>query len=202
MCHKAGLTEVAVPLFDRLKEGEQRLTWFTKEQVDAMAFAAVDVFDRQDLADALVFAAYTGARQAELLKLRCEDIDWALNSVWFGGKPGRITKGKDVRAVPIHDKIRNILQRRTTNAMPSALVFGCDWSNKDQLYSKFKLVRKYCGISEDHVWHTLRHSFGTWVGEVAHPRQLMALMGHKQIDTTLRYCKATDSALRTAISAI
>jgi hypothetical protein len=30
----------------------------------------------------------------------------------------------------------------------------------------------------------------------------MALMGHKQIDTTLRYCKATDSALRTAISAI
>ena len=86
--------------------------------------------------------------------------------------------------------------------MPSALVFGCDWTNKDQLYNSFKKVRDYCGIGDDHVWHSLRHSFGTWVGEVAHPRQLMALMGHKQVETSLRYCKATDSALRTAIAAI
>ena len=202
LCNKAELTDVKVPAFDRLKEGEHRLTYFTKEQVDAMAHAAVDVFDRQDLADALLFSAYTGARQGELLKLRAEDIDWALGSIWFGGKPGRITKGKDVRAVPIHDKVRQVLQQRTENAMPSALVFGCDWTNKDQLYNSFKKVRDYCGIGDDHVWHSLRNSFGTWVGEVAHPRQLMALMGHKQVETSLRYCKATDSALRTAIAAI
>jgi integrase len=202
MCHKAELTTVTVPAFDRLKEGEHRLTWFSKEQVESMAFAAVDVFDRQDLADALLFAAYTGARQAELLKLRVEDVDWGNGNVWFGGKPGRITKGKNVRAVPIHERISPILRRRTEASMPSALVFGCDWTNKDQLYGSFKKVRDYCKITDDHVWHSLRHSFGTWVGEVAHPRQIMALMGHRQVETSLRYVKATDSALRTAIAAI
>lgn len=202
MCNKAQLTDVAVPAFDRLKEGEARLTWFTKDQVDAMAFAAVDVFHRQDLADALLFSAYTGARQGELLKLRVEDIDWGTGNVWFGGKPGRITKGKNVRPVPIHERIAPILKRRTEQAMPSALVFGADWTNKDQLYAAFKKVRDYLTITEDHVWHSLRHSFGTWVGEVAHPRQIMALMGHKQVETSLRYVKATDAAIRSAISAI
>ena len=202
MCHKAQLTTVTVPTFDRLKEGEHRLTWFTKDQVDALAFAAVDVFDRADLADALLFAAYTGARQAELLKLRVEDVDWGTGNVWFGGKPGRITKGKNVRAVPIHDKVAPVLRNRCEAAMPSALVFGCDWSNKDELYRLFKKVRDYCGITDDHVWHSLRHSFGTWVGEVAHPRQIMALMGHRQVETSLRYVKATDAALRTAIAGI
>jgi integrase len=201
-CNRAGLTDVTVPAFDRLKEGEHRATWFTKEQVEQMAFAAVDVFDRPDLSDALLFSAYTGARQAELLKLRVEDVDWALNCVWFGGKPGRITKGKNVRSVPIHDRIKEILLRRTADNMASALVFGADWSNKDQLYNAFKKARDYCQISDAHVWHSLRHSFGTWVGEVAHPRQIMALMGHKQVETSLRYCKATDSALRTAIAAL
>lgn len=201
-CNRAGLTDVTVPAFDRLKEGEHRATWFTKEQVEQMAFAAVDVFDRPDLSDALLFSAYTGARQAELLKLRVEDVDWALNCVWFGGKPGRITKGKNVRSVPIHDRIKEILLRRTTDNMASALVFGADWNNKDQLYNAFKKARDYCQISDAHVWHSLRHSFGTWVGEVAHPRQIMALMGHKQVETSLRYCKATDSALRTAIAAL
>lgn len=202
MCNKAQLTDVAVPVFDRLREGEHRLTWFTKDQVEALSFAAVDVFDRPDLADALLFAAYTGARQAELLKLRVEDVDWGTGNVWFGGKPGRITKGKNVRSVPIHERISPILRRRTESAMPSALVFGADWNNKDQLYGSFKKVRDYCKITEDHVWHSLRHSFGTWVGEVAHPRQIMALMGHRQVETSLRYVKATDSALRTAIAAI
>jgi integrase len=201
-CVRAGLSTVKVPEFDRLKEGEHRLTWFTKEQVESLAFASVDVFDRLDLADALLFSAYQGARQGELLKLRAEDVDWGTNNVWFGGKPGRITKGKEVRCVPIHERIAPILRRRTEKAMPSALLFGADWSNKDQLYLNFKKVRRYCGFTEDYVWHSLRHSFGTWVGEVAHPRQIMALMGHKQVETSLRYCKATDAALRSAIAAL
>ena len=197
LCNKAGLTDVTVPTFDRLREGEHRITWFTKEQVEQMAAIASD-----NLADAIVFAAYTGARQAELLKLHVEDIDWSTGTIWIGGKPGRMTKGNEVRAIPIHQRLVSMLERRTQGAMPGCLVFGADWLNKDQLYNAFKRVRDHCGITDDHVWHSLRHSFGTWVGEVAHPRQLMALMGHKQMETSLRYCKPTDSALKAAIAAL
>lgn len=194
----AGLHDVAVPQFQRLKEGEHRLTYFTKEQVQQMAFVAVDIFDRKDLADAIVFAAYTGVRQGELLKLRSEDVDLGLSRIFVGGKPGRETKGKNVRAIPIHPLVEPIV----TNRLDRSLLFGDDWANKDQLYAAFKKVRKYCGITEDYVWHSLRHSFGTFLGEVTHPRQIMALMGHANIETSLRYVKATDEATRSAVMAI
>ena len=52
-----------------------------------MAEIAVDVYDRQDLADAILFSAYTGVRQGELLKLRSDDVDVARSQIWVGGKP-------------------------------------------------------------------------------------------------------------------
>lgn len=201
--NKAGLHSVKCPAFDRLKEGEARLTYFSKEQIEQLCFAAVDIYDRQDLADAILFSGYTGVRQGELLSLLVEDIDLSLDTVWIGGKPGRITKGKNVRAIPIHDKVRPILERRlATHPNPRQRIFGGDWSNKDELYRAFVKVRKYCGLSEDYVWHSLRHSFGTFLGEVTHPRQIMALMGHKQVETSLRYVKATESALKSAVASI
>lgn len=196
--HEAELHSVRCPRVPRLEELEGRMNYFTKEQVDKMAFIAVDYFDRQDLADAIVFSAYEGVRQGELLKLKREDIDLTLNVIWVGGKPERATKSGRVRTVPIHPKVLPILERRRD----SDYLFGDDWNNKDQLYTAFKKVRKYAGISEDYVWHCLRHSFGTWLGEVCHPREIMALMGHAHIETTLRYCKVTDKAIHNAISKI
>jgi integrase len=199
---KAGLHSVKCPDFSRLKEGEHRLTYFTKEQVDKMALLAVEIFDRRDLADAILVSAYTGIRQGELLTSRVCDVDLSADTFWIGGKPGQETKGKEVRAIPIQDKIRPILIHRLESRDPSSLLFGEDWSHKDALYRSFKKVRDLAGLGEDYVWHSLRHSFGTWLGEVAHPRQIQALMGHKNIETTLRYCKATDSALRSAVQAL
>ena len=190
------------PLFDRLKEGEARLIYFSKEEVERIVTAAVDIFGRQDLADAILVSAYAGVRQGELLKLRAEDVDWTTNSLWIGGKPDRRTKGGECRPIPIHDRIAPILRERSRDGEPSSRLFGDDWANKDQLYGTFCKVRDFVGIAPDHVWHSLRHSFGTWLGEVSHPRQIQALMGHKQIETTLRYVKATDASVRLAISAL
>ena len=196
--HLAGLHTQVCPKFERAKEGEHRLTYFTKQQVARMAEIAVDVYDRQDLADAILFSAYTGVRQGELLKLRSDDVDVARSQIWVGGKPTLVTKGKNVRNITLHPTIEQIVMNR----LHQTYLFRDDWSNKDQLYAAFKKVRKQAGISEDHVWHTLRHSFGTWLGETTHPRQIMALMGHANVETSLRYVKATDEATRSAILSI
>jgi integrase len=196
---KAELHNVTWPKnIDRLKEGDHRLTYFTKEQVARMAFVAVDIYDRQDLADALMVSAYTGVRQGELLKLKAEDVDLANNVLWIGGKPGRVTKGNNVRAVFIHELIQPVLQNR----LARPYLFRDDWTNKDQLYRAFVKVRKFCGHGDDYVWHSLRHSFGTWLGETTHPRTIMELMGHGDIETSLNYVKPTDQACRSAISSL
>jgi site-specific recombinase XerD len=49
----------------------------------------------------------------------------------------------------------------------------------------------------------LRHSFATWHAEAGTPmRTLMMLMGHKRIETTLRYAKVTNKASIEAMAAI
>jgi integrase len=82
-------------------------------------------------------------------------------------------------------------------------LFGDEWRDKDQLLRAFRKVNKLIPKDENYVFHTLRHSFATWHAEAGTPiRTLMALMGHKRIETTLRYAKATDSALTEAMAAI
>ena len=197
----AELHNVVVPKFERADETAQRLTWFTKDQVDRLAHLSRDLYgDRwgDNLADAMLVSAYTGLRQGELLKLRPADYDPALDALIIGGKPWNRTKSGKVRQLPVNDKIRPIVMNRLNQSR----LFHDDWNNKDQLYGAFKKVRHAAGFTDDYVWHTLRHSFGTWVGAVTHPRTLMELLGHSTIDMSLRYCKATDEATRSAILAI
>lgn len=193
-----GLHNVDTPRFEKPKENKARLTYFTKKQVDDMAFMAVDIFDRQDLAEAIIFSAYTGLRQGELMKIKPSDVDFETNTLNVGGVPHLHTKSGEARTVPLHEKVIPILKNRLSNNY----LFGDDWINKDQLYRAFTKVRDYSGHSDKHVWHSLRHSFGTFLGEVTHPRQIMAIMGHANIETSLRYTHVTDKAIRTAISAI
>ena len=195
----AGLHSYQCPAFERAEEGEHRLTYFTKDQITHLAGIARDIYDRPDMADAIVFSAYTGVRQGELLKLRSSDVDLAHQILWVGGKPKQlVTKGKNVRSIPLHPLVQPIVENR----LDRTFLFRDDWANKDQLYRLFKKVRTQAGISEDHVWHTLRHSFGTFLGETTHPRQIMALMGHANVETSLRYVKPTDDACRSAVMAI
>ncbi len=198
----AGLHSYKMPDYPRAEEGASRIEWFTKEDVDRLCFLSRDLFgDRwgDDLADAMLISAYTGVRQGELLKLKSSDYDPAHDQIWIGGKPGRLTKNaKGIRNITLHPKVQSIIQNR----LDRDYLFRDDWSNKDQLYRAFMKVRKIAEFSEDYVWHCLRHSFGTWMGEVTHPRTLMEALGHQTIDMSLKYCKATDQAARSAVLAL
>ena len=197
----AGLHKHECPDFERAKEGEHRLSYFTKEGVDLLAATARDIYADtwgNNLADAILISAYIGCRQGELLKLRGKDVDVALDQIWIGGKPTQETKAKDCRNIALNPKIKSIVMNRVDQNR----LCGDDWTNKDQLYGAFKKVRKLAGFDEDYVWHSLRHSFGTWLGAVSHPRQVMEALGHSTIEQSLKYCKATDQAVRSAVLAI
>ena len=197
--HTAELHKTAVPKVKRLKEGQHRLTWFSKDDVEKLVFTAINTFDRSDIADAILFSAYTGVRQGELLKLKpARDLDLANGQIWVGGMPHLVTKGKNVRNIPIANRIHDLVMARKDND----LLFGCDWETKDQLYYQFCKVRDYCGFPEDHCWHTLRHTFGTWLAEKTQPRAIQALMGHAQLSTSMKYMHSSDEANRAAIAAL
>jgi site-specific recombinase XerD len=64
-------------------------------------------------------------------------------------------------------------------------------------------VRNYIGKDETYVFHSLRHSFATWAVEAdVNIRVIQELLGHKRIETTLRYAKVSNVATKAAILAI
>ena len=192
------------PKFRRRKESEGRVLWYTKDEVSKLSHLSTEVFVRYDLADIILFGAYTGMRQGEILKLRKKDVDLVSNRIHVGGVPTQTTKAKNWRVIPIHDKIMDIVLTRCSEATRSDVqLFGDEWRDKDQLLRAFKKVNRLIPKDESYVFHTLRHSYATWLSEAGVPlRNVMALCGHKRIETTLRYAKATDAALTDAMAAI
>ena len=102
----------SAPKFRRRKEDEHRLTWFSKDEVDQMAHACLNLFDRRDLHDIILFAAYTAGRQGEILKVTSKDVDLSARVIHFGGRPEFITKAGNYRSVPIHDRLMPLLAAR------------------------------------------------------------------------------------------
>ena len=190
------------PKFRRRKESEGRILFYTKEEINQMCRASIDVFDRADLAEIIQVAAFTGMRQGELLKLKARDVDLSLNTIHVGGLPDVVTKAGNYRSIPIHERIARPLYERLEVVPPNIRVFD-DWTNKDQLLRAFNKVRRYVGLPEGYCFHVIRHSFATWHADAGTPmRTLMGLMGHKRIETTLRYAKITNKASIEAMSAI
>ena len=202
-CAFDGLIESA-PKFRRRTESEGRVLWYTKAEVSKLSSVSTEVFMRDDLSEIIQFAAYTGMRQGEILKIRAKDIDLASNKIHVGGVPTQLTKAKNWRAIPIHDRIASIIHNRCESVIrKDTRLFGDEWRDKDQLLRAFKKVNALLPKEDSYVFHTLRHSYATWLAEAGVPiRSIMALCGHKRIETTLRYAKATDAALTDAMAAI
>ena len=202
-CAFDGLIESA-PKFRRRKESEGRVLWYTKDEVSQLSLLSTEVFMREDLRDIIMFAAYTGMRQGEILKIRAKDIDLVANKIHVGGVPTQTTKAKNWRAIPIHDNIKALVHNRySAVSRKDTQLFGDEWRDKDQLLRAFKKVNRLLPKEDAYVFHTLRHSYATWLAEAGVPiRDIMALCGHKRIETTLRYAKATDAALENAMAAI
>ena len=87
-CAFDGLIDSA-PKFRRRKESEGQVLWYTKDEVDKLSLLSTDVFMREDLRDIILFAAYTGMRQGEILKIRKKDIDLTSNRINVGGVPNQ-----------------------------------------------------------------------------------------------------------------
>ena len=184
------------PKLKPLEENNERKEYYTRKKFDEMVFAAVDVFDNQELADALVFAVFTGCRQGELLELEVRDVALDKNLLTF-----RDTKNGDDHVLDIHPHMVEMLRKRTENFDGYEKVFH--FRNKDELWNDFKKVRDYVGLDKKYVWHTLRHTCGTWLAERGVPIQSIAkVLNHKSISTSERYTKITDKARQSAINSL
>lgn len=180
------------PKIRQLKENNERKAYFKKEQIEEIVSRA-KTRRMDELADAVMFAAFTGCRQSELLNLMARDVDLTSGLMIF-----RRTKDGEDFETNISDKLVPILQRKLREKAGTQKVF--DFRNDDHLRDEFYRIRDEMGLDKEYVWHVIRHSTGTWLAEAGVPiNQIAMVLNHKNVSTSERYVKRTNAQRKSAI---
>ena len=168
--------EVDVARRVQLLPGERaRHTYLTPAQVKRLAAAAVDA----RVADAIVFAATSGLRRGELLRLRAEDR--RKGTLYLAtSKNGR------PRLVPLPPEAQRI-------HLPIELTV-------DELRKGFDRARVRSGLREIR-FHDLRHTYASWLVQSGAPLAAVRdLLGHSSMAVTGRYAHLATKDLRRAVA--
>lgn len=142
------------------------------------------------LRDLVVFALNSGMRQAEIFRLRVEDIDLSARSLTV-----HETKNGYSRKVPINERLFEVLQRRIAGQRNGWIFFNSEGGPLTVLTNAYWYAVKQAGLEKvvngrrvRFRFHDCRHTFGTRLGEAGVDlKTLMEIMGHRTHTMAMRY---------------
>ncbi len=149
------------------------------------------------LRDVVLVAAATGMRRAEVMNLRWCDINIANSEIIVQSNETYRTKFGKMRSLPIHPVVRDVFMKRQFFAKGEKVFpeHSAPWVSK-----KFKGYIRKLGYGTVH-FHTLRHSFATWLVDQNVPiYEVQKLLGHSDIKVTEVYAHLMDEKLRASVN--
>lgn len=184
--------KLQTPEYKHQKESQARPFFYSEEEMESLLRIAAKRDDHMLLHDSILFAYKTGCRQSEQLELCLENIDLKNNQFIFLD-----TKNGDDHYLPIHKDLIPVLERRLNQAIDER-VFS--WDNSNQLRTALRQVQAIAGMEGPKLWHTIRHTTATHlVSRGVELRQIMGVLNHKNVNTTLRYAKVDNGAKKEAL---
>jgi integrase len=141
---------------------------------------------RKHLATMIPFAIGTGARKSEQLNLKVRQVDFFRNLIVFDK-----TKSGRSRMVDMNSDIRQILLELCRGKQPDDYV----WSNPTTGGPFTDIKHAFPSACSDAkieglVWHDLRATYGTRLGEAGfNAYDIAKLIGHANISTSQRYVR-------------
>lgn len=145
------------------------------------------------LSDIVRFDVGTGLRLGEIANLRWGEVDLENRVVHVRNVGSFETKTGKERTVPVRGDALAVLRRRHAElaAGPRDFVFtdrDGEPLKKGRISGQFTRFRERAGLPSNISFHTLRHTYATWLAKAGcPPYTLMALMGHSKIETTMIY---------------
>lgn len=170
----------------------------SKEFNHLLNFVADEVYK-----EIFITAFYTGMRQAELLNLKWDAIDFKKVELIVKNSDDFTTKSKKERTIPIHDSVLSILKKRRKDNN-SIYVFSNKNNFKfhqDTISHKFKKAVRDSNLSDSYNFHSLRKSFASNLAQKGVSLYVIKdLLGHSSIQITEKiYAHLNTESLTNAI---
>lgn len=144
----------------------------------------------------MVFLAYSaGLRVSEVVNLRIKDIHSERMVINIKG-----AKGKKDRIVALSQGILELLRKYYVAYKPKAWLFEGQYEGEPystrSLQQIFHRAKEAAKIKQDVTFHSLRHSYATHLHEAGTDiRLIQELLGHNDLQTTLRYTHVSKRTL-------
>jgi len=141
---------------------------------------------RRHLETMIAFAIGTGARKSEQLSLKVRQVDFFRDLIVFDK-----TKSGKPRSVEMNSEVRELLLDLCKGKRPDDYVWispatGAPYTDIKRAFTGACVDAKIEGL----VWHDLRATYGTRLGEAGYNAYDIAkLMGHASITTSQRYVR-------------
>jgi len=155
------------------------------------------------LKNIILFAVYTGCRQAEILNLRWSDIDFTNKTIHISNSESFTTKTGKERNIPFHPVIEEMLKHTTHH---SSYVFtksnGYRYEGSYLSHILKRYIRKL-NLNPKLHFHSLRHTFASYL--VSNNISIFAvkeLLGHSSVNTTNIYSHLEPSSLAQSVSSL
>ena len=192
------LKDSAAAPVKKLKSGIPHFRYLSKEEINAL-LESCSKSDNPHLYPFVVTALHTGMRLGEITALEWKDIDFKRRILRVDNKEGHHTKNYQVRMIPMNVMLVDVL-RKVPRRLDSPYVFQRKGGEKfHKMRTSYENARERVGLT-DVRFHDLRHTFASHLvmGGVD-IRTVQELLGHKDINMTMRYSHLAPDHMRKAV---
>jgi integrase len=192
------VSKVKKPMADN-----RRLRFLTHDEADRLLAALAE--RSPDVHDQALVSLHCGLRAGEVFALTWADVDMERGVLTL-----RDTKSGRTRAAIMTGAVKDMLAERRRHAR-AELVFPSETGTRiGQISQTFVKTVKALGLNDDVadsrqkvVFHTLRHTFASWLAEQGTDLYtIQQLMGHQSFAMVQRYAHLSPDTLRRAVIAL
>ena len=185
--------------YRRIENPRER--FLSKDEIERLA-KALDAAEDQRAAGIIRLCMLTGARVGEVRQARFEQFDLGY-CLW--SKPAATTKQRRIHRVPISGDVAAIVrQRKLLVPKGSPWLFPSDVPGEPvkEIRRFWRGIQRQVRIEDVRI-HDLRHTFASLlVSGGASLEMIGKLLGHSQMQTTLRYAHLMEGPLRAGVDAV
>lgn len=184
-----------------IKIGEQKPTFLSKDDFQTLLNGVKEI----ELKEVFIFAVLTGIRLGEILNLQWGSVDLQQKLILIKNTEAFSTKTGKNRNVPMNQIVYNLLMQKNKIRGVCAFVFNRHGFKLQHSYvsHKFKKYIRSLGIDENIHFHSLRHTFATWLVQGGvNIYEVQKLLGHSSVKVTEVYSHLAASELHSSVNKI